>query len=171
MNNATSMGTIITFFVIWVVLLVLVWFVTNKITKKPNAKIEKSSIKIPSNITPATNAQKTLFMRTFIPEGSDKNSQKAAEQKLQICQNLYVAKGKVTAVKTTSDGKRIENITIKTGDFSFKISDNLKVPVAVDDNVITFYEKGLSGICHYLSTVKLKESVRKPHELSNNESK
>lgn len=170
MNNATSMTTIITFFVIWVVLLVVVWLVSNKITKKPTNKIEKSSIKIPSDIKPATSAQKTLFMRTYIPEGMDKNSQKTAEYKLQICRNLYVARGKITNVKTNSDGKKVENITIKAGDLSFKISDNLRAPISVDDNVIIFYEKGMSGICHYLSTVKLKESVRKPHELSNNES-
>ncbi len=139
---------VIIFFAIWVVILVPVFVISKKYDRK---KTSKKSLNVPSDIKPASNRHKSLFMRVYIPSGMDPKSQKCAEAKLQICQSLYVSQGKITSIKEDENGKKV--VTVKAGDVSFKIPHRLPGSVKVDDNVFCYYEKGLSGISRYVTSI------------------
>lgn len=147
---------VIVFFLIWIIILGIIAYAINYFANKNKHK--SSKIKVPAEIKPATSKYKTLFMRCYIPSGMDPNSQKAAETKLRICQNLYIANGKVSNIKTNSNGTTA--ITIKMEDISFVLPSKLRVPLKVDEKVIVFYEKGMSGIPHYITTIKHSELLK-----------
>ena len=146
----------IAFFGVWILILIPMYFIGNKLFKKA-PKDDKA--KAPSDIKPATNKHKALLMRCYTPEGMDPRSSRAAEAKLQICQNLFVSSGKITGIKE-DDNKSSDAVTVKAGDISIKIPQKLKNPFETGDSVFVYYEKGLSGIPHYVTTIKSKELAK-----------
>ncbi len=147
----------IAFFAVWILILIPMYFVGNKIFKKAP---KNDNSKAPSDLKPATNKHKALLMRCYTPEGMDPRSSKAAETKLQICQNLFVSSGKITGVRDNSEDKNPNTVTVKADDISIKIPQKLKNPFETGDSVFVYYEKGLSGIPHYVTTIKSKELAK-----------